>query len=353
MYFVILANETEDAHLYWVASCEKYNAIFRVVELIKNNWISEIKKSTNSFFLACPSSSLSYFKTLYDERIYIISKVMGLPVYPSYEEIVIHENKKMLSYWLQANNLPHPKTFIFYNKTDSTRYIRNSEPPFVSKINIGASGHGVDIFRKKSDAINYIHRAFSNIGLTPKTGPNLNMGMWGSRIKNVIFDPSYIFKRISKYKQIGNDTQKHFVIFQEYTLHSFEWRIVKIGKSYFGHQKVKQGDKASGTKGIDYIVPPEDLLFFVKDLCEKYSFNCMAVDLFEDGDGGYLINEMQTVFGHVQSYICSKNGKPGRFCFTNGKWVFEEGMFNTNLSYDLRLENVFEMLENIESTFCK
>ena len=72
----------------------------------------------------------------------------------------------------------------------------------------------------------------------------------------------------------------------------------------------------------------------------------MAIDIFEDGKGGYLINEMQTMFGHAQDHICEKNGVPGRFININNNWQFESGMFNANLSYDLRLENVLEMLEN-------
>ena len=71
----------------------------------------------------------------------------------------------------------------------------------------------------------------------------------------------------------------------------------------------------------------------------------MAVDLFEDGKGGYLINELQCIFGHVQKFICQKNGKPGRYRFTGNDWIFEEGMFNTNLSYDIRLEHALSLLK--------
>ena len=108
---------------------------------------------------------------------------------------------------------------------------------------------------------------------------------------------------------------------------------------------MKTGEKASGTKGIDYIIPPEKLLNFVKVLCEKFDFNSMAVDLFEDGKGGYLINEIQTIFGHVQDYICEKNGNPGRLIFKENHWEFENGMFNANLSYNLRLENVIDLIK--------
>ena len=69
---------------------------------------------------------------------------------------------------------------------------------------------------------------------------------------------------------IGIAIQKGFIILQKYIPHDFEWRVVKIGDSYFGHQKIKQGDKASGTKGIDYTAPPLQLLDFARDISNKH-----------------------------------------------------------------------------------
>jgi hypothetical protein len=38
------------------------------------------------------------------------------------------------------------------------------------------------------------------------------------------------------------------------------------------------------------------------------------------------------------------NDKPGRYQFNGKEWVFEEGMFNTNQCYDLRLTHAIEQL---------
>ena len=70
----------------------------------------------------------------------------------------------------------------------------------------------------------------------------------------------------------------------------------------------------------------------------------MAIDLFEDENDGYLVNEMQCIFGHIQDHICEKDNIPGRFIFTeNNCWIFEQGSFNTNLSYDLRLQSAVDL----------
>ena len=282
---------------------------------------------------------------MYDERVYIIEKVLKKKVYPSYDEIVLHENKRYLSYWLKAEKLPHPETHVFYKKKEALEFIENSCFPIVGKINIGASGKGVTIFKTKSSALKYVEDAFSIKGIKQSTGPNLKMGNIANRIVYVMKNPAHIKKRVSVYSKIGQDKQKNFVIFQKFIPHDFEWRIVRIGESYFGHKKIKTGEKASGTKGIDYEIPPDKLLNFVKEICDNYNFNSMAVDIFEDGKGGYLINEMQTAFGHVQDYICEKDRNPGRLIFENYCWIFEQGMFNANLSFNLRLKNVIDLIQ--------
>jgi len=300
----------------------------------------------HSGFLACPPGIDYLYKDLYDERIYIINKVLDKLVYPHFGEISIHENKKYLSSWLKANHLPLPKTYVFYNKGEALEYIRSVEMPIVAKMNIGASGKGVRILQESANAEKYVDQAFGK-GIRQAWGPNIKMGDYQNRVTRLVKDPSIIISRLKAYRRNYEAMQKGFVIFQEYVPHDYEWRVVKIGDSYFGHQKVKQGFKASGTKGIDYIPPSDGLLNFIKELCEKHQFNCMAIDLFEDGNEGYLINELQCIFGHVQDHICEKNGKPGRFHFLNDEWVFEEGLFNSNESYDLRLENAVSLINNL------
>lgn len=344
MLFGILQNEFDDNHKHWMLACKKFNQEYQIIDLTRNNWLDLINNAKFDAFLSCPSARESIFKKLYDERIYIINKVMNKFVYPDFNEISIHENKKYFSYWLKANDIPHPKTDVFYYRKEAMEFIENCTLPIVAKINIGASGKGVQIFRDIEAAKSYIDQAFSN-GIRQNWGPNMQMGGYGSRLLKLIKNPRKITKRITVYKKLYNEIQKGFVIFQEYVPHNYEWRIVKIGNSFFGHQKVKQGDKASGTKGIDYVLPPNYILDFVNILCFQNKFNSMSIDLFEDGKGGVLVNEMQTIFGHVQDYICEKNGIPGRILLQNKEWVFDPGNFNTNLSYDLRLEHALSLLK--------
>lgn len=341
----ILRNEDPSSGRKWEIACQKRQIDYEVIDLTSHNWLKYVKNPELDFFLLRPAGNLAHFKTLYDERLYIISKILNFKTFPSYEETIVYENKRLLSYFMEASEIPHPITNVFYSKKDALDYLNKAQLPLVAKTSIGASGSGVKILRTNTQARKYILKAFSNKGIKRSFGPNKSIGSPTSWTKKALKSPSFFIKKLKQYFTIYKIREKYFVIFQEYIPHDYEWRMVKIGESYFGHQKVKQGDKASGTKGIDYIAPPESLLNFTKNLCDKHNFQFMAVDIFEDGKGGYLVNELQTIFGHVQDYILAVNGKPGRYVHHSGEWLFEEGDFNTNESYDLRLEVALELFK--------
>ena len=341
----ILKNEFDEGHINWEKACQKNKIECKIIDLTSNSWLEEVETGDFDGFLTCPSARESLYKKLYDERIYILNKTLNKFVYPNYDEISLHENKKYLSYWLKANNIPHPKTFIFYSLNNAVDFFKNKKLPIVAKMNIGASGKGVRIFRETTDVLNYLKEAFSK-GIRQSWGPNILMGDYGNRIISILKNPKRIIRKLTIYKKNYLETQRGFVIFQDFVKHDYEWRVVKIGNSFFGHKKVKTHDKASGTKGIIYDLPPDDLLDFVDHLCNKFNFNCMAVDLFENPYGGYYVNELQCIFGHVQDHICENNNNPGRIIKRNGEWIFEEGIFNENLSYDLRLSNFVNILKS-------
>lgn len=341
----ILKNEDSTSAENWALACKRQGIKYDIIDLAASDWLENIWACKSDFFLLRPAGNLEHYKILYDERLYIICKVMGLKTYPSFEECYIYENKKLLSYYLAAKDIPHPKTRVFYSREEATAFIDKTSLPIVAKTTIGASGSGVQILRNKDKAKRYIKNAFSNKGIKRQFGPNRAIGSPGKWFLKTVKSPSYFFKRLKEYVTVYKHGQRNFVLFQEYIPHDFEWRAAKIGDSYFAHKKIKHKDKASGSKGIAYVNPPVILLDFVKNICETNQYSFMAIDLFEDGNGGFRVNELQTIFGHVQDHIMEVDGKPGRYVFQGNQWVFEPGDFNTNKSYDLRLKTAISLYE--------
>jgi len=342
MKVTILRNEDPASSKKWEISCAKVNIDFDVIDLTSWDWYDQLKQSDSNIFLLKPPGETYKFKHLYDERLYVVSAVMNKFVFPSFKEVYIYENKRMLSAFLKGASIPLPGTHVFYDKGEAFAFAETASLPIVGKTSIGASGTGVKIIHSKIELKKYIRKAFGK-GIKRRLGPNRNTGNVKSWSKKAFASPSYFWEKLKKYIEIYQDSQKGFVLLQEYIPHDYEWRIVKIGESWFGHQKVKSGEMASGTKGIDYVTPPIPLLEFCKDVCDQHNFNSMAIDIFEHPTKGYVVNELQTIFGHVQDYIMELDGKTGRYIFSDNQWIFEEGNVNTNESYDLRLETALKL----------
>lgn len=346
---VILRNEQPEDHLLWQSACNdfSYALEYRIVDLTKNAWLEEIQSEKFDILLARPCGLTSHFKQLYDERIYILSNILKYYVFPSLDEILVYENKRLLSFWLKANKIPHPETNIFYGRAEAAEFVKGHSYPIVGKVNIGGAGSGVLVLYNVSEALMYIKDTFTGKGAPRRAGPNLAKGGLFKRGFHYVMNPSDIRGKLDIYKTVKTHPQKEFVIFQEYIPHQFEWRAVRIGDSFFAHKKLKIGDKASGSLLKEYGKPPVDIFDFVKDITDKHKFYSQALDIFES-ERGYLINEMQCFFGQSDPYQMIIDNKPGRYVFFNGEWKFEEGSFNSNQSYNLRLEWIILTLNHLK-----
>jgi hypothetical protein len=128
------------------------------------------------------------------------------------------------------------------------------------------------------------------------------------------------------------DALRGSILFQEFLPGIREWRLVRIGDSYFGHPKGRVGDFHSGSGVAEWDVPEPRHLDFLHQVTERGRFVSMAVDTFETPDGRLLVNELQTVFGASTSVDQLKvDGVPGRMVReAEGDWRFESGDFARN-----------------------
>lgn len=135
------------------------------------------------------------------------------------------------------------------------------------------------------------------------------------------------------------------MLVQDYQKIKWEWRIIKIGDSFFGHQKLLKGDFASGSGRVGRVDPPKELLTLVKDICEKGNFYSMGADIFETIDNKYYVNELQSLFLSIRDSQMRINDVPGRYKLIDGQYVFEKGEFNRFGSYLLRVEHFIKLLQ--------
>lgn len=344
MKAAILRNELEVSSVKWIKSCEKLGVEYEIINLIKNDWYERVLKSNADVFLVSPSGLQEYLKTVYDEKLYLIEKSLNKRVFPSFDEVSIYENKRYFSFFAKVNHIDIPRTDVFYYKDEAIDFVNSSSYPIVAKTSIGAAGCGVQILHNRNQAIRYVKKAFTT-GIKRKSGPNLTTSSKSTLLQKALKSPKYLLKRLHFYKSLNDYPQLGYVLFQEYIKHDYEWRVVKVGESYFAHKKLKIGEKASGTKLKAYDNPPIGLLEYVDDLCVRNNFDIMAVDILVSNNKFY-VNEMQTKWGQKFDFLMMVNGEKGRYVKKNNLWCFEKGNYNENASFDLKLEYIIRTIKN-------
>jgi hypothetical protein len=342
----ILKNESPECHLRWEKACQDRAQIinWEVVDLTRADWLEQIIEKPYDGLLAIPSGLTNHFKQLYDERVRILNTVLNIPLYPSLREIEIYENKRYLSYWLAAMGVPHPQTWVFYYPEEALDFVAQAGLPLVGKTNIGSSGRGVCILHNRAEALTYVNNTFYGKGAYRTIGPRWQKRDLFAKLIEKLSHPGQIKAKLKKYHYQHTDAQRTYVILQQFVPHSFEWRCVRIGDSFFAHKKLVKGEKASGTLLKAYDNPPLELLEFVRGLTDQHQLSSLAVDLFESVNGSFLVNEMQCIFGQSDPYQMLVDGQMGRYRYLDGTWVFEAGDFNRYESFLLRLDHFIGLL---------
>src|SRR5690606_5568935 len=210
-------------------------------------------------------------------------------------------------YWLDVNNYPIPNTWVFYEIEEAVNFLTTAYYPLVFKSNLGASASGVYIVRSKKEAISMATSFLRR----------------GYRMKG------------SKSKQ----RQKGSLYIQQYLSNVKEWRMVRIGDSYFGHGKDMTGQFHSGSGKANWDMPPKKAFDLLIEITKRGNFTSMDVDIFEAPDGSLYVNELQTVFGNsIAKEQMKVDGVPGRYVIgAGGDFVFEPGSFCENHLCNLRL----------------
>lgn len=263
-----------------------------------------------------PVYSNNITRILYHEAVQILSAETRLKIYPTIRELNIYDSKRSLANFLAINNIPHPPTNIYYDYTSAKDFILRSEFPLIFKTHIGASSSGVEILRDKQQAL---------------------------RLARQLFNKYYL----RKMETDSRSTEWGYMILQKYIENAKEFRIIKIGDSWFGYQKWKNEDQdfMSGSGVQKWINPSERLLDFCYDIAVRYSFTSMCFDIFENEKGEYLVNELQTWFGSYDPTEMCVDNIPGRYCKIEGKWTFEPGYYNIYGSNLLRLIHFISILQ--------
>jgi hypothetical protein len=300
-------------------ACKILNIDFIIYNILDPDFYHKISKDKIDGIIIWPRLDNGFLRNIFHEATHILSLETQFKLYPTFRELEIYESKRSLINFLTINNIPHPASIVFYDFDSAKKYIESSVYPIVFKSHIGSSSFGVEILKNKKQALKLARRLFYKYYLR-KLETEKRAFEWG------------------------------YMLLQEYIEDVKEYRIIKIGDSWFGYQKWKNKDQEfmSGSGVLKYINPPEGLLNFCYVLADKFQFTTMSFDVFENKQGAYLVNELQTWFGSYDPTEMYVDGIPGRYRRLDEKWVFEPGFFNVHGSMLLRMIHLISILQQDE-----
>ena len=319
-YVIGIIEEFDNNHLPYITACEDLGVHYKTLDISGPDWIQVVRNCGCDAFLVWPSFKVSIQKRMFDERLKIMVDEMHKIIYPTYDEVWLNESKLRMSYWLESHNIPHTKTWVFYSHEQAMEFAKDADLPTVVKHDMGSRSAGVKILHNRTELLQYVNNRFGK-GLVCR-GADKRDSEWG------------------------------YIVFQEFLPEVAEWRMIRIGESYFGHQKLADGAFHSGSGKVGWYNPPIELLDFIRELTDNAGYTAINVDIFETPEGHFVVNEIQS---HFAAYIESQmyiDGKPGRYLYDNAtrEWQFEEGVFCRNSCCDLR---VMELLNQLDRTVSK
>lgn len=152
---------------------------------------------------------------------------------PSSLELRIYESKRELTYFLQKEGIPHPKTHIFLNHAEARSFAKSCTLPQIFKTSTGASSSGVELLKTRRQIVSIVDRLFLS---------------------------SYARKGLGDYRGIDFG----YAIFQEYIADAREYHVIKIGESWFSYEKAKTEKQAffSGSGVVEWTPSSAALLIF-------------------------------------------------------------------------------------------
>ncbi len=301
-----------------VAACIELNVRFKVIDLAASDWVRRVVDSGCDAYLATPPTLLGIWRRMHKERLWVVSHDLGKRLCPTFEELYLWESKRRMRDWLVAHDVPHPETWVFFDRGKAMEFCQTTEYPVVAKTDSGAASKGIFVLRGRRAAERLVYRAFGK-GILPRFAD-------------------------------AREREQGSILFQEYVPHEFEWRIVRIGNDFMCRKKVRVGDYASGSKDIDWARPTPGLLNFVERVTDIQGFRSMALDLFESrvdkSDDSFLVNELQAIFGAI---VREGNINEHMGCWRYGagkeQWLFEPGFFYRNACANLRVRMILDDLD--------
>ncbi|HET7561638.1 MAG TPA: hypothetical protein VFJ87_04580 [Rhodanobacteraceae bacterium] len=293
------------------------------VDVFASDCVSQIAKC-DAFMWRCPSSA---YPRVYSRRLlYALEAGLGIPVFPSNRSTWFYDDKPGQSGFLEAANIPHAITWVFWERQRAEQFCNHANYPFVLKLAGGHQSSNVRLLRTRAEALFYVDELFGHgvvsLGYRPASRPY--------RLLRRLRAAAEIMKGRNPYGSTPESELQHGYFYaQEFLAHNeFEISVIVIGRRAFACRRfVSPGDfRTHGSDGrIDW--SPQaidtDIVRLAFRVARKLRAQTVAVDILRRGAEPVVI-ELTVNYAAWVVAACPGHwlleGEPG-----DGKLAWAEG----------------------------
>lgn len=295
----------------WVNPWEAYlkqNAIpYDTVDLLAVDAIETLK---NYDVLLWHFGQYTWTDMLEARSILYSAKMMGLKVFPDFNDAWHFDDKIAEMYALQAVGAPIPRSQVFYRMNDLKKALGEGkiEFPIVAKLRTGSGSHNVKLIHNKAQLLHYARRMFGR-GYDPapsliyKTSSNIrsshDKATFMAKLKRA---PEFLITRRNAKKF---PHEKGYVYLQEFIpSDGYDMKIVVVGDKLSGlYRPIRSHDfRASGGGEVLYDKEKfsENIIRSAFAAADAIGFKCVGFDYVVDNRTGEgKIVEMSYGFSHT------------------------------------------------------
>ncbi len=286
---IAIHNSPEGFHPRWIAYCKKKGIEFKLVDCYSSDLIEQLQGSKCLFWHHSQNNPKALIAA---KPILFALEHAGIKVFPDFKTNWHFDDKIGQKYLLEAFNIPHAKTWVFYDKDQALQWTKTTTFPKVFKLRRGAGSANVRLVKTAAQARHVIRKAFKS-GFSPynrwgNLSDDIRLWQMGKANFNRVLNGFYHLLFAPNFASVAGK-EKGCVLFQEFIPgNTFDIRVVVVANKAFAIKRlVRDNDfRASGSGTILY----EKELFndswiaLAFDINRKIQAQVLALDyVFLDG----------------------------------------------------------------------
>ncbi len=301
-------NEEDSYSPKWVEYCDKHGIEYKIVNCYDDDIIEQLKDCDG---LMWHWIHLDYRAQLFARQLIASLDLIDFPVYPDLKTSWHFDDKVGQKYLLEAIDAPMVRSYAFYEKEKSLKWINETTFPKVFKLRGGAGAYNVKLIYTKEEAVKYVNKAFGKGFEAVDRSAILKERIWHFKrdksLKKFIDIGRGVARILLPHKQASMlPIEKNYLYAQDFIDGcDHDIRVFVIGDRATTKKRfVREDDfRASGSGKMSWDIGEEGKECVRKafDVTKKLQAQSLAFDFVLDGDE-YKIVEI--------SYTASVRGFP-------------------------------------------